>query len=281
MNKRWLQTLLYAGAGLGAAVYSYARFVEPSHFDLTEHDLALPRLAPDFDGYTLVHLSDIHFDEVMTTARLLRVFERVNAVRPDAIVITGDFVTYSKNFDGAALTACLAKLKARDGVFAVFGNHDLPHHTHALQAVLTRANITVLNNGVVTLRRGDAGLHLAGVDSVFRRRARLDHVLPFLANDSHPAILLAHEPDYADVAAATKRFALQLSGHAHAGQIRLPVFTRLGLPEHGTRYIKGLTLVGDMLLYSNRGLGTTSAPLRFNSRPEIAVFRLRSVLVHK
>jgi predicted MPP superfamily phosphohydrolase len=88
------------------------------------------------------------------------------------------------------------------------------------------------------------------------------------------AILLAHEPDFADVAAATQRFDLQISGHSHGGQIVLPIIGPPMLPEFGRKYPSGLYNINNMLLYTNRGVGVTTVNARFNCRPEITIFTL-------
>lgn len=93
------------------------------------------------------------------------------------------------------------------------------------------------------------------------------------------AILLAHEPDFADVSAATGRFDLQLSGHTHGGQVGIPILRRPILPAFSQRYVSGLHRVGGMTLYVNRGLGFVHLRLRFLCRPEITVLTLRSPLV--
>lgn len=265
-----------AAAGVGAAGLAYARFIEPGRFDITHHDLTLPGLPAAFDGYRIVHLSDLHYGGVMSTRRMAEIAAHARAARPDMVAFTGDFVTAEKGFDAAELTRFLRALYAPDGVFAVLGNHDHVGHRHALRCALAEAGALELANSVHTLRRGEAALHLAGVDSLYRKKARLDVVIEALPGDDAPVILLAHEPDIADMAAPLGRFALQLSGHAHGGQIVLPFVTALGLPEHGRRYVNGLYVVRRMFVYANRGLGMTSAPLRFNCRPEIAVITLRA-----
>ncbi len=263
-------------AGAAGAAWAYARFIEPWHFEVREVELTLPGLDPAFDGYRIAHLSDLHYDGVMTAARMAQIAALTNAARPNMVAFTGDFITAQAGFDGAALTRFLRTLEAPDGVFGVLGNHDHVNHAHALRLALANAGVTELDNRSYTLRRGAASLHLTGIDSVYRQRARLDLALADTPDDGSPAILLAHEPDIADAAASLNRFALQLSGHAHGGQIALPVLMRLGLPEHGHRYIDGLYLVEHMFVYVSRGLGMTSLPLRFNSRPEIALIVLRA-----
>ena len=106
-------------------------------------------------------------------------------------------------------------------------------------------------------------------------RSRLDLVLDKLPENG-AAVLLAHEPDFADVSSATGRFDLQLSGHSHGGQVRMPIRGPVFLPPFSQRYSSGLYEVGEMLQYTNRGLGFVDARLRFLCRPEITVLTLES-----
>lgn len=233
----------------------------------------LGRLSSEFDGYRIVQLSDIHMDGVMTRERLAEVVALANAQTPDLVVITGDFVSNKISFYADDLVAPLRELAAPDGKLAITGNHDQREHRATIRRVIAESGLTNLNNSVFTVRRGESALHFGGVDSMYRHRARLDLVLNQLPEEG-AAILLAHEPDFADISAATGRFDLQLSGHSHGGQVRLPLLFRLGLPKYGERYVMGLHLVAGMLLYVNRGLGMTSIPIRFNCRPEITVITL-------
>jgi hypothetical protein len=130
-----------------------------------------------------------------------------------------------------------------------------------------------LTNRVYPLENGPARLYLAGIDDINAGFPRLDRVLQQLPTDG-PAILLAHEPDYADISARTGRFALQVSGHTHGGQVVLPFIGRPLLPKNGRKYPSGLYKVGEMYQYTNRGIGTGQQYIRFNCRPEITQFVL-------
>lgn len=259
--------LLYAAA--------YAVRVEPYAVQVRAITLILPRLERAFHGFRLAHISDIHINGWMTPARLAALVPLINAQGADAIAITGDILSSRSRYDAAALTAALGALRAPEGVFAVLGNHDHRHPTgpEGIRRVLEAAGIMELANCVHTLRHGEAALHLAGVDDMAFRRARLDRVLAALPPDG-AALLLAHEPDFADVSAATGRFDLQLSGHTHGGQVHLPPFGPLALPRYGMRYPAGLYRAREMYVYTNRGLGTGHLRARFNCRPEITVFTL-------
>lgn len=246
----------------------------PQDFMIEPITVALPDLPPAFDGYRIVHLSDLHMGHWMNGERLRGVAALVNQQEPELIAITGDFVSYSIEQVDAELTEGLRRLDARDGVVAVLGNHDHWLDATAVRKILRAGGVRELANTIYTVQRGDAVLHVAGVDDITVGADRLDEVVAQLPAGG-PAVLLAHEPDFADVSAATGRFDLQLSGHSHGGQIILRPFG----PFRGhlfRRYPIGRYQVGNMVQYTNRGLGTHLLRLRINCPPEITVITLRS-----
>ena len=273
MRKLMLSLLALAGGGL----WHYARHIEPDALEINPITLTLPNLAAEFDGYRILQVSDIHRNAWMTPERLNAWMQRASLFAPDMVVFTGDFVSRRVMYAVEDFTTAFAHFNPPDGMFAVLGNHDYDVHEAAirLREMLAAANICELRNAVHTLRRGDAVLHLAGVDDVVARQARLDAVLDVLPADGC-AILLAHEPDFADISAPYNRFDVQLSGHTHGGQIRLPGLGSPVTPKHGRRYVVGWYKVKSMQLYVNCGIGTVSPRLRFNCPPEITVFTLRS-----
>lgn len=253
----------------------YAHFIEPNWIDINYVRLKLPNLASEFNGYRIVLFSDIHIDKRSKKRRLNHIFRLVNQQKPDLIAITGDFVTRRQMKFIPKLEATLGQLNASDKVVGVLGNHDYWANATKIAEVLEKNNILNLDNKVYTLKRGDALLNIAGVDDVWVGKDRLDLVLKELPAKG-AAILLAHEPDFADTSAATNRFDLQLSGHSHAGQIRLPFLEPPLLPGLGEKYYAGLYKIGNMFEYTNRGIGMTKLHLRFSARPEITVFILET-----
>jgi predicted MPP superfamily phosphohydrolase len=271
-----VRRLAGAAALVGAGGLLYAREVEPRRLEVVRLEVTLPRLAAAFDGYRVAQIGDLHLDDWSKPARLDRISEMVNAESPDLVAITGDFASYSaRRLDTGRLVGALGRLLAPDGGLAILGNHDYLTDVKLIRQCIREAGLTELINEVATLRRGGSYLHVAGIDDVMEGRSRLDLVLGKLPEDG-AAVLLAHEPDFADVAAATGRFDLQLSGHSHGGQVRVPLLGRAVLPPFSQRYTRGLHRVGGMLVYTNRGLGTVHARLRFGCRPEITVLTLRS-----
>ena len=259
---------------LGGTLYSTV--IEPQWFDIENFVLTLPRLPRSFPGFRLVQLSDIHAGEQWMPAQLDSVVEKVIALEPDMVAITGDFVYSSPAMTDEILTrteSALASLSAHFPVFAVMGNHDHWWDVDRVRAALSRSNVVELNNGVHTLTRDGESLYLCGVDDIYERKDDLNQVLDQLPNDGC-AILLAHEPDFADISAATGRFDLQISGHSHGGQVIVPFVGPIVLPRHGKKYPIGLYQVGRMMQYTNRGLGMVYPYVRFMCRPEITLFTL-------
>lgn len=279
-RRQFLKTMALstiATTSLGGGSWVYATEIEPSQVAIERITLKISRLGPAFHGYKLAHISDLHMDHTwMTEERLLDLMRLVNEQKPDAIAITGDFVTDEAIPFENSLVKALQMLNPRDTTVAVLGNHD--HWTNAtiVRRAISKSGITDLNNAVYTLRRGDATLHLCGVNDVWENQHRLDLVLKDLPDDG-AAILLAHEPDYADLSSQVGRFGLQLSGHSHGGQVQVPFVGPVALPYMAHKYPSGLYTVNGMYQYTNRGLGMVSPQVRVNCPPEITIFTLENV----
>ncbi len=258
---------LLAGAGF------YATRIEPRWLRVQRYVLPLRDLPPAFDGYRIVHLSDQHLGVPWTDRFLPQVVQAANRENADLIALTGDLITWSRR---ARITpedaAPLRNLRARDGVFKVFGNHDYVDPPF-VRDLLSGSGITLMQNEAHTLQRGNDRIALAGLDDVFWGRPDLPGTMAAIPAGV-PVILLVHEPDFAPAAAAYPSILLQLSGHAHGGQVRL--FNRpLILPKYGRTHYRGLNTVRDLLMIVSSGTGTGRFVIRWNARPEIIVLTLR------
>ncbi|MEM7028813.1 MAG: metallophosphoesterase [Chloroflexota bacterium] len=256
--------------GLG---YLYANHIEPQWVEVKHIRLLLAQLPESFAQYRVVQISDLHMDYSLNAERLRPIVAMINAQKPDMVTITGDFANNIARFKQAI--PVFKQLKAKDGVFGVLGNHDhWGDFAPQVREILRESGVQELRNQVVTIQREEAQLHIAGVDDILKGEPDLDRVVNQLPA-SGAAILLAHEPDYADLSATTGRFALQLSGHTHGGQVSVPLYGPPKVPKMGEKYPVGLYQIGSMQLYTNRGLGVLpSTRVRFNARPEITVFTL-------
>jgi uncharacterized protein len=273
----WLAVAL-GGALMGASALRYAVRVEPNMIEINEVHLPIRGLGKAFAGLRLAQLSDIHMGFWMNPERLDRVVRETLALKPDVVALTGDYmVGEGWSAKHAAQLAPLAQglrpLAQACLTVSILGNHDHWTNPKAVRAALRQAGTVDLSNTVYPLERGAERLYLAGVDDLNAGCADLKRVLKQLPQDG-PALLLAHEPDFADRSAATGRFALQISGHTHGGQLVLPWIGPPKLPRNGRKYPLGLYRVGEMYQYTNRGVGMGGIGIRFNCRPEITLFVL-------
>ncbi|MDX1413683.1 MAG: metallophosphoesterase [Candidatus Promineifilaceae bacterium] len=246
-----------------------------SELALTHLVFDVPGLDPAFDGYKIVHITDIHFGHWVSPERLDGIVGVINEQQPDLVVNTGDFVSYVIEELADDMIAAFQEIKATDGSLAVLGNHDHWLDLDQIRYILRAGHVIELPNDVYTIDRDDAQLHVAGVDSISLGADRLDEVLKKMP-PSGPALMLAHEPDFADQTAATGRFFLQLSGHSHGTQIIPPGMGPVLRGENFKKYPKGLYQVGNMAQYTSNGVGTHALRLRINCPPEIVVIVLRS-----
>jgi predicted MPP superfamily phosphohydrolase len=260
-----------AGAGvlaLAARRLTYAALAETAEVEITRVTIALRGLPAAFDGLTIAHLTDMHLGGWMTPERMLAAAEYVNDLGPDVIAITGDFIHDLINVSPAALTRSLSTLRAKERIVGVLGNHDHRHGAAQVAAAVEQAGLTLLPNRHIALSRGEDSLYIAGLDDIWVNKHNLGGALVGIPLQS-AVVLLAHEPDYADEVAASHRVGLQLSGHTHGGQVRIPGWGAPVLPWMGKKYDAGLFQIDGMALYVNRGLGMIPPYVRINCRPEI------------
>jgi predicted MPP superfamily phosphohydrolase len=191
------------------------------------------------------------------------------------IMFTGDFISYARYL--RRLPLLMAPLRAPSGMFACAGNHDHWVGLSDVAQVLARCGIDLLLNEHRTITIRGERLVVAGVDDLWDGEPDLDRALAG-APQGVPVVLLAHSPDYADIAARSPVI-LQLAGHSHGGHIRLPWLGPLLLPRHGIRHDRGLHRLGNMWLYVSHGLG--GWPLRIGCRAEVTLLTLRTDALHE
>jgi hypothetical protein len=264
----------------------YGGEFERHNVEVTQHTISVRGLPEAFDGMRLAQLSDIHLDEFTEPFLLREAVQRINRLKPDAVLLTGDYVSYevlSRRRTLGAAWQCGQLLNGLNCMarYAIFGNHDVMAGEKAVWEAFASNGISVLKNTFVPLERGASRIWLAGLDDPTMGRPDLDRTIPASIRNvpREPVILLCHAPDYVDdlvAHPAGSSVALVLSGHTHGGQVRLPLVGALRLPEGGKRYVEGLFRFGDTQLYVNRGLGAVDLPIRFDCPPEISVFTLRA-----
>ncbi len=238
-------------------------------FEVRENTVALPHLPPDFEGLTLLHLTDLHADQ--NPPAMTALAERLAELDYDLCVLTGDYRAATHGPIEPAMEALRPVLEALRGpVYGVLGNHDSIRMVPHLEAM----GVQMLVNERITLERPGGRIHLAGIDDAhYYRMEDLDEVSRGL-DPAEPAILLSHTPEIFREAAAAG-FHLMLCGHTHGGQICLPGGIPVTLDADCPRNLgAGPWRHGNLQGYTSVGAGTCIVPVRFNCPPEIALHRL-------
>jgi uncharacterized protein len=235
--------------------------------------LEYPNLPPAFDGYTLLHISDLHIDGIPLIADQIR--RLVRPLSPDLCVVTGD---YRFEDEGTCenvyplMRTVASHLSAPDGVFGILGNHDVSE----IAFELDQMGIRMLINQAAEIRRGNESIWLAGIDDPFDYQC---DDLPGTFNPVPPdafKILLAHTPELYEPASRLG-VDLYLSGHTHAGQIRFPIVGSLRNNANCPKaYAYGHWRHGAMHGYTTAGIGCSALPIRYNCPPEVVMIELRS-----
>src|ERR1017187_5960256 len=273
-RRRFLNASLCGAAGLAL----YSSEIARHWIEVTEHNVSLAGLPQVFDGMRIVQVSDIHMDEFTEPFFLRHMVDRVNRIGPDAVFLTGDYVTVglsSRAFAVGAAWQCaniLSELGCKK-LYAILGNHDIGVGADEVTEALTANGITVLRNACLPMERAGGRIWLAGLDDPVMGHPDLELAIPRSIRKvpNEPIVLMCHAPDYADVVlddVGSKAVGLMLSGHTHGGHVRLPVLGALYLPGWGKRYDEGWFRLGGLRLYVNRGIGTLGMPFRLNCPPE-------------
>jgi len=263
---RWL-TLIILGLILVSSSYSLFNGLRSPL--LRRIELPVQGLPAAMSGFKLVHLSDLHLEDYKTTRGLEDLVDRLNALAPDVVVVTGDLID-SNICERASYCASLSRLSSRYGVFAVTGNHEFYVGMDVFDDFAARAGIRILRNEVVTL---DGAIQLVGWDD--DESARFKEKRPPLAellqrcDPDKPTVLLYHRPTHFAEAVAGG-VDLQLSGHTHAGQIP-PLDFLVWLVY---RYPAGLFHLNGAHIYTSAGTGYWGPPMRLFNRSEFVEFTL-------
>ncbi len=273
-RRRFLKRALLGAVGLFAGGGVWTAWREPGWLTVYRRRVPLPGLPPALDGFTIGQLSDLHFGRIITPEHVRRAVDMLMELRPDLIALTGDYV-WGGARAGHVATDALAPLQAEHGVYAVLGNHDYwSKDAPGISQVLTDLGFVVLTNQSARVQTRGTDWWMCGVDDMWAGEPNLDAALRGVPAEAFH-VLLSHAPDFADRAAA-QGVPLQLSGHSHGGQVRLPLLGAPVLPLYGRKYPMGLQPVAgtSALVYTNVGVGCISPPVRLNCRPEVTLLTL-------
>lgn len=277
---------------------SYAHWLEPNYLSVTCRSINIPNLPKALDGTVIAHLTDIHYQPEYDYNLMLKVVEAVQSAKPDIIALTGDFVCHDAKVL-PPLMEHLSQLRAQHGVYGIMGNHDgWTASPSFYKKAFNQAGFEFfINDGSRIFLHGEP-LYLVGTDSIWSGTINLPACYRgYQAGD--PVLALVHEPDVFDQILEKYPISLQLSGHTHGGQCRVPLINYAPAKvKYGKNYIYGefsklapmnvkknikphsqtnqSSTPFEARLFVSRGIGTTGARLRFACPPEVAILTLKS-----
>jgi predicted MPP superfamily phosphohydrolase len=257
--------------------------------DVTEAEVVSTRLPKEFDGYRIVHFSDMHLETLYSRPFAQRVVDCINALKPDMIVYSGDMVN-RKSTELDRYFDILSQLQARDGVYSVLGNHDYGDFVKWSSQEAHQANLdrlcqlqadmgwTLLNNASCHIHHNGDSIAIIGVENwgepPFQQYGNLEEAYPDLHSDTYK-LLISHNPRHwrAEVL-PNSNIDLMMAGHTHALQMEVCGYSPIEAhyPEWG-----GLYNEGEQYLYVNIGIGCTMTPTRLGATPEITLITLKSL----
>jgi len=288
-RKRWLRALLLLPLLLLWCIFLYGTYVGFHELEVVRVELAFSDLPEAFDGYKIVHFSDLHLGTYEGRKdQVLRVVGSINAQNADMVVFTGDL----KNKEAPEIKPylpLLSAIKAKDGVYSVLGNHDyaiylknptpieVQQNQGMTEAYEDEVGWTLLMNGRVRIRRDSSNIVIAGMQNDgepggrFPQLGDINSALSGISRNEF-VIMLEHDPSAWKRKILThSHVQLTLSGHTHGGQ-----FALFGLTPASFIYKEsnGLYKVGERALYVSKGVGGV-VPFRFGTTPEIVVITLK------
>jgi uncharacterized protein len=254
--------------GIGTLSYLY---FDLHSIAIKQYTIVIPNLPKDFEGFTVLHLTDLHSKEYGENQKQL--ISLINRQSFDMVAITGDLVDRNNPNTESALSL-VRGLKSKP-VFFVPGNHEW-WTDYRIKSSLENHGVRILENKTFKYTKGNSHIWIVGVDDPYLRRDKLDEALGGVT-DSQPKILLAHAPNIFP-SAIKSNVELILVGHTHGGQVRFPFVGAVVVPGQGLfpKFDYGLFTSGSTNMIINGGLGESVLPIRFYNRPEVVLIKLVS-----
>lgn len=263
--------------GMLLLFFLWSVVIEPEMLVIHRLEIHVSSWPEAFGPLTVAALSDIHAGSPhINAAKLETIVGRTNALKPDLVVLLGDYVirdVFGGRFvEAEEIAKFLSKLKAPLGTIAILGNHDWWYNGPRVRHALEQNGIPVLENEPLPIRKDGMRIWLYGIADFWTRHPEFDKLQQVPASDT--VVAITHNPDvFPDV---PQRICLTLAGHTHGGQINLPLFGRPYVPSvYGQRYAAGLIQEDGHTLFVTTGIGTSIFPARFRVPPEIVLLTLR------
>ncbi len=270
--------LLFLLAGI---TYLYAMYIGTKGFKIKEYKIKSSTISEDYNGLKIAHLSDIHYGNKSVTKKdLEKIVKQINSLKPDIIVLTGDLLDDSindKQYND--LVEVLSKLEATINKYAIDGNHDYSYKKWS--SLIEDCDFVNLNDTYdVIYNNSYDSIFIAGISNntytTKNIKDKSEVILDYLNSEEYNStysILLMHEPDYIDDIDYSK-FDIVMAGHSHNGQVRIPIFGAIILPDGSKKYYKEHYTLDNTDLYISSGIGTSTLPIRLFDKPSANFYRI-------
>ncbi len=254
----------------------YMHFIGAKGLVVREYKIESEQLPESFHGFKIVQFSDLHYLTTIKEKEVEKIVNKINQLKPDIVVFTGDLIDNQKTPTEKELTSLITslnKIKATTGLYAIKGNHD--YDTDYFNRVFQETEFKILNNNYELIYyKGNIPILLTGVGSILENDCDIDSAFSYSEMDGLYTVSLLHEPDVIDNIVNKYKVNLALAGHSHNGQIRLPGIGSIMKVEEGRKYPNEEYSLGNTELYVSGGLGTSMYEFRWFDRPSINFFRL-------
>lgn len=266
------------------AMILYARFIETKGLVVKEYYITDKDLPDSFNGFKIVHFSDVHFGTTVDIKYLKSIVNKINSLNPNVVVFTGDLIDDSikiKDEDKKKIISILSSINVDVKKIAVKGNNDYVKK-NSYEEIMSSSGFDILNNTYELIYyKGLVPIYVAGLPSSIKEKYDAKDSFIYydtlIESDIKPEfkIVLIHEPDNINL---IKNYDvnLVLAGHSHNGQIRIPFVGAVITPKGSKEYYDNYYKVGKTRLYISSGIGTSKIKFRFNNKPSINFYRLNS-----
>lgn len=273
---RWLKILIFCFLFF-LTIILYARYIEPTHLIVNEENVINTNLPTSFYGYKIVQLSDIHYKTTITKKELKNTVKMINRIKPNIVVITGDLLDNTIEYNETDKSTLIDLLNNIDGKYKyiITGDHD----KHDLfQEVITQTDFKLLDNNYDIIYNGDYDPILIGGISTRTDGKNIDEKTmeidkAIIDNKTTYNILIMHEPNLIEKI-NHNNYQLVLAGHTHNGQINVPGIKKLLIPTKDNKYTKTYYKLDNTDLYISPGIGTSNIKARLFNSPTINLYRL-------
>lgn len=254
----------------------YARFIGTKGIKINEYKIVNESIVDAYHGLKIVHLSDIHYGSIVNSKKLCKIVDKINEIKPDIVVLTGDLLDQKYQYNTEEIISCLSRINARLGKYAISGNHDLPIEDY--YNIIENANFINLDNKYDLIYDGtNTPIVISGMSSNIIDTTdigvKTESFNNYIKDNDVYSILLMHEPDYADYL-NLDNYDLILAGHTHGRQVNIPLISNIFLPIMGKKYYNGYYRLNNTDLYVSSGLGTSGLRLRLFQKPSFNLYRI-------